>query len=165
MKRIAFAIGSLFGGGAERVVSNWANALVARGYDVSVVVYSRLENEYPVSEDVKIFPIAESQQACNEMSELKRVRYIRKIFKNTNPDVVISFLPIMQIYVRVATIGLNIPRIETIRISPWEANILKTKFSKLWINCFETCNAVILQSNDQKAFFSKDVQKKICCNS
>ncbi len=160
MKHITFAIGSLFGGGAERVVSVWSSALAERGYKVSVILYSRLENEYPISEKVNICPIAETQQACNDMSLLKRCMIIRKTLKKIEPDVVISFLPNMQIYVRMACFGLRIPRIETIRISPWEADILKTKFAKLWLNCFESCNALILQSQDQKSFFSEKVQKK-----
>lgn len=160
MKHIIFAIGSLFGGGAERVVSTWASALSEKGYKVSIVLFSRLENEYPVNEKVEIIPIAESQQACNDMSVLKRIGFIRNTLKRITPDVVISFLPIMQVYVRIATIGLRIPRVETIRISPWNASILKTKFSKLWLNCFKTSKAVILQSNDQKPFFTEKVQKK-----
>ena len=160
MKHITFAIGSLFGGGAERVVSVWSSALAERGYEVSIILYSRLDNEYPVSDKVKVYPIAESTKACDEMSILKRVSLFRKTLKSLKPDVVISFLPIVQVYVRVASIGLNIPRIETIRNSPWEVDILKTKFAKLWLNCFETCKALILQSKDQKPFFSQKVQKK-----
>lgn len=160
MKHVTFAIGSLFGGGAERVVSVWASALAEKGYKVSVIVYSRLDNEYPVNEKVEIFPIAESQAACDEMSILKRVSVIRKTLKKIRPDVMINFLPIMQVYIRIASLGLRIPRIETIRISPWKVEILKTKFAKLWLNCFETCKALILQSEDQKSFFSEKVRNK-----
>ena len=63
-------------------------------------------------------------------------------------------------YMALASIGLHIPRIETIRINPWSAGILKTKFGKLWLWCFDTCKALILQSEDQRAFFKKSVQKK-----
>lgn len=160
MKRITFAIGSLFGGGAERVVSIWASALAEKGYDVSIILYSRLENEYPISEKIKVYPIAESQIACNNMSVLKRIGIIRKIVKTIKPDVMINFLMKIQVYVRIATIGLKVPRIETIRISPWEAEILRTKLGRIWLNCFETSTAVILQSQDQKPFFSHKVQKK-----
>ena len=62
MKHVVFAIGSLFGGGAERVVSVWANALAENGYKVSIVVYSRMENEYPVDKRIDFYPIANSQE-------------------------------------------------------------------------------------------------------
>ena len=94
------------------------------------------------------------------MGILKRVRLFRKSLKSLKPDVIISFLPIMQVYVRIASIGLAIPRIETIRLSPWHTEMIKTKFAKIWINCFESSKAVILQSEDQKSFFSQNVQKK-----
>ena len=45
MKHIVFAIGSLHGGGAERVVSVWASALAEKGYPVSIIIYARHENE------------------------------------------------------------------------------------------------------------------------
>ena len=160
MKHIVFAIGSLFGGGSERVVSVWASALAEKGYRVSVIVYSRLDSEYPISDKVEVYPIAESQRACSDMSVLKRVLAIRKLLRKLNPDVVISFLPIIQVYVRIASLGLRLPRIETIRISPWDTDVLSSKHAKLWFNCFETCSALILQSQDQKAFFSEKVQKK-----
>ena len=160
MKNITFAIGSLFGGGAERVVSVWSSALAEKGYRVSVILYSRLENEYPVSDKVEVHTIAKTQVECNEMPMLKRTLLFRKLLKKLNPDAVISFLPVVQVYVRLASIGLKLPRIETIRISPWEVDIMKTRFSKIWLNCFETCKALILQSKDQKPFFSEKVQKK-----
>ena len=74
MKHILFAIGSLYGGGAERVVSVWASGLAKKGYKVSVLVYSRMEEEYPVDSNVKVYTIAKSQKECNDMSVLKRLK-------------------------------------------------------------------------------------------
>ena len=160
MKHVLFAIGSLRGGGAERVVSVWASALAEKGYDVSVIVYSRQENEYPVHDNVKIYPIATSEKESNDISVFERLKRFRRTLKKMKPDVVISFLPIMQIYVALASVGLRIPRVETVRINPWRAGILKSSYSKLWRWCFNSGNAVILQSEDQKDFFKKSVQEK-----
>ena len=160
MKHIVFAIGSLHGGGAERVVSVWSSALAEKGYKVSVLVYTRLENEYPISEKVEVYPIAESEKACNALSMRQRLARFRKALKELRPDAVISFLPAVQVYVALASIGLRIPRVETIRINPWKTSILNSKFAKIWLWCFKSCRALILQSEDQKPFFSKAVQKK-----
>lgn len=160
MKHIVFAISSLFGGGAERVVSVWSSALAEKGYRVSVLVYSRVENEYPVDTRVNVYPIATSGDECNSMSMIKRLRCFRTILKKINPDVIISFLPVIQVYIALASFGMKIPRIETVRINPWETKILRTKFAKLWKWCFRTCHAVILQSEDQKTFFNLSIQKK-----
>lgn len=160
MKHILFAIGSLYGGGAERVVSVWASSLAQKGYKVSVLVYARGEKEYPIDPGVKVYTVAESTKACNEMSMIERLRSFRKAIKACKPQVIISFLPEVQVYVALASVGLHIPRIETIRNNPWETEVLKTKFAKLWLWCFQSCKTVILQSEDQKPFFKKSVQEK-----
>ena len=160
MKHIVFAIGSLHGGGAERVVSVWSSALAQKGYRVSVLVYARLENEYPIDPLVEVCPIADTEETCNAMSMLTRLKCFRSALKKLKPDVVISFLPVVQVYIALASVGLRIPRVETIRINPWRTGILKSKFAKIWIWCFKTCRALILQSEDQRAFFSSSVQKK-----
>ena len=160
MKSITFAIGSLHGGGAERVVSVWASALVERGYDVSVIVYSRYDDEYPIDSRVKVYPIANSEKECNSFSMVERLKRFRKALKELKTKTVISFLPIIQVYVALASFGLGIKRIETIRINPWLASGGSSWFRKLWLWCFKSGKALILQSEDQRAFFSKSVQKK-----
>ncbi|MBR2722400.1 MAG: glycosyltransferase [Clostridia bacterium] len=160
MKHVVFAIGSLHGGGAERVVSVWSSALAQKGYRVSVLVYSRMENEYPLDESVTVVPIASSMEACDAMSKVQRLRAFRVALKKLKPSVLISFLPEIQVYVALASFGLRIPRVETIRNNPWRVSILGTKFGKLWLWCFKTCRALIVQSEDQKPFFSEAVQKK-----
>lgn len=160
MKHVVFAIGSLHGGGAERVVSVWSSALAQKGYRVSVLVYSRLENEYPIDEHVTVVPIAPTMATCDAMSTVQRLRSFRAALKKLKPNIVISFLPAVQVYIALASIGLRIPRVETIRINPWRTGILKTKFAKPWLWCFKTCDALILQSEDQRPFFKQSVQDK-----
>ena len=160
MKHIVFAIGSLHGGGAERVVSVWSSALAEKGYPVSILVYARVENEYSINEKVNVYPIAESKQACDDLSMIERLKRFRGLLKKIKPDAIISFLPQLQVYVALASVGLRIPRVETIRINPWKASILNTKFAPLWYWCFRSCRALIVQTEDQKPFFRKSVQKK-----
>ena len=161
MKHILFAVGSLYGGGAERVVSVWASGLAKKGYKVSVLVYSRMEEEYPVDSNVKVYTIAKSQKECNDMSILTRLKLFRKKLKEIKPDAVISFLSIIQIYIRLTSIGLHIPRIETVRNNPIEIKKrMNPLYSKIWVNCLKKCSALIIQSEDQKSFFDKKVTDK-----
>ena len=46
MKKVLFAISTLNGGGAERVVSVWSGQLAEMGYDVSIVVFGHTKDEY-----------------------------------------------------------------------------------------------------------------------
>ena len=147
------------GGGAERVVSVWASQLAERGYDVGIFTYRRKEGEYPVSPAVKRLTIVNEKKEYLAMSYFKRYRLIRKTVKDFAPDVVIGFLQNMQVWMAITTIGLKLKRIDTVRISPWHASVGKVVM-QLWKMCFRTGDLTILQSEDQKAFFSKTVQKK-----
>ena len=159
-KHVVFAIGSLHGGGAERVVSVWASMLVDKGYDVSVLVYSRYDDEYSLDPRVKVCAIAPSIKECNKLSMISRLKRFRRAIKELKPDVIISFLPIVQVYVALASIGLGIKRIETIRTNPWLASGSNSWFKKLWFWCFKSCDALILQTEEQRPFFKKNIQKK-----
>ena len=159
MKKILFAITGMGGGGAERVVSVWASQLAEKGYDVGIFTYARNTNEYGVAAKVKRLIIADNIKDYLAMGYFKRYRRMRKIVKEFSPDVVISFLPRMQVWMAAATVGLNVKRIDTVRNSPWHFyNGAITK--QLWKLCFKTGDLTILQSEDQKPFFSKSVQKK-----
>lgn len=160
MKNVVFAIGSLYGGGAERVVSVWASALAEKGYQVSVLLYARCENEYPIDDRVMICPIAAKQQECNAMSIVERLKHFRSALKKLRPDVLISFLPEMQVYMAFASIGLGISRVETIRNNPWKVSVVGTKFEPVWRYCFRSCRAVIVQTEEQKLFFGQAIQRK-----
>lgn len=159
MKRILFAITGLGGGGSERVVSVWASQLAEKGYDVGIFTYARKAGEYKISPKVQRLTLTENIQDYLAMNYLKRYRYMRDSVKAFSPDVVIGFLPRMQVWMAAATVGLKLKRIDTVRNSPWHFyNGAMTK--QLWKLCFRTGDLTILQSEDQKPFFSKAVQKK-----
>ena len=98
-KKITIAIGSLSNGGAERVVSVWAEQLVECGYDVSLLLFVRGEEEYYISSKVKINSITDTSENYALMSPLSRYKRMRNIIKNEDPDYIISFLPNMQLWI------------------------------------------------------------------
>lgn len=159
MKKILFSITGLGGGGAERVVSVWASQLAEKGYDVGIFTFSKGTNDYEVSSKIKRLTLTENIKDYLAMSYIKRYRLMRKTVKDFSPDVVISFLQRMQIWMAAVTVGLRVKRIDTVRISPWHSTVgAATKH--MWKLCFKTGDLTILQSEDQKPFFSKSVQKK-----
>lgn len=159
MKKILFAITGMGGGGAERVVSVWASQLAERGYDVGIFTYARKEGEYAVSPKVQRLTLTENIKDYLAMSYVKRYRLMRKTVKDFAPDVVIGFLQNMQVWMAMVTFGLKVKRVDTVRISPWDFSGEKI-VKWLWKLCFKTGDLTILQSEDQKPFFSKAVQKK-----
>lgn len=160
MKKVLIAITTLSGGGAERVACVWATELVGQGYDVSLLVYGRVENEYPMSDKVKIYTVAESYAKYKELGYVERLKRMRKIVKEVNPDAVINFLPRMQIWMMMATFGRKLRRIETVRISPWYVYRNGSKEKILWHMCFNRANAIIVQTAEQAEYFKKKNRKK-----
>lgn len=158
MKKVLIAITSLHGGGAERVVSVWTRQLFEKGYDVSVLVLSRQENEYPICEGVNVYTVAQNPEQYLKLSFFERFKKMRSFVKNINPDVLINFLPTMQIWMLAVCFGLGIKRIETVRNNPdREASGLK---QKIWKFCLFSSKKVILQTKEQGEFFGKVIQNK-----
>ena len=159
MKKILLTITSLYGGGAERVVSVWSKQLKEKGYDVSILVCARYSGEYKILDSVPIYSVAETHADFCKLSFYQRFKCFRRLIKEISPDVMINFLPKMQIWMMLATMFINVRKIETIRVSPW--NIELGKFEEfLWKRCYDRADAVILQTQQQGEYFTKNVQRK-----
>lgn len=160
--KILIAIGSLSGGGAERVASVWAGQLADCGWDVSILVFARKNDEYPISSKVKIYSCASTIEEYLSKSPIRRFREIRSLVTTICPNYTIAFFHNMRILMMLASFGLRTKRIDTLRISPWSLQ----KSSLSWSNrclsrlSFDTANKIIIQTSDQKPWFSKRNQKK-----
>ena len=90
--KILFVSGNLCDGGAQRVISVVSSELAEKGHDVSLILFSRNEKEYPISEKVKIFALAPNFEDYQKISGLKRIKLIRKLLKEIKPEVAVGFL-------------------------------------------------------------------------
>ena len=160
MRHIVFTISELGGGGAERVVSVWASALAAQGMDVSIVLMHRQEDEYAVDPRVNVVALGETREAYLSMMYPQRLMKLRKTIQGLRPTTLINFLPRMQVMVYIATLGMKLYRIETIRNNPWKIYPSKNWESVIWNRCFEKADRVIVQTSGQRDFFSKKVDEK-----
>lgn len=159
-KKILLAISSLSGGGAERVVSVWSKELAARGYDVSILVFSRVENEYFVPESVRIYSVAPTNGEYLAIPYPKRLTKMRALVKGIAPDCIISFLPTTQIWMMFATLGLGVKRVETLRNNPYRIGLQSPLSKFFWKMCYHSCDSIIIQATDQEPFFSVRDRKK-----
>lgn len=160
LKRILFAVPQLTDGGAERVVSVWANELSAKGYDVSILVASVSNEDYYTNEKVKVIAMAQNLEQYKGMSGGQRYQWLRRFLKEIRPDYIIPFLPAMQVWMMLCSWGLPVRRIETIRVNPWKISVSKGVKKMVWRICFKSCYKIILQASDQAPFFSLREQKK-----
>lgn len=154
------AIHGLAQAGAERVAASWANYLAQHGHEVAVMVYASEENTYDLDQRVRIVPMAASREAYSQLPKVKQLLKMRQLVRQEKPQVIISFLPRMQINMMLATFGLRAKRLETVRNNPWiDRDVGKKRF--LWNLCFRRSSGIIIQIGEQALYFPEKLQKKI----
>lgn len=151
-KKVVFVILSLYGGGAERVVSVLSNALVEDGVSVALVLYGRKEVEYPIDPRVQI-EVLDSQEGKNPVAKhLGYIHEIRTVLEKIQPDVVIPFLagPVFHTYY--ATRGKKYQVFATVRNNPKQYP--SQKWLRLLANhCTRKMDGIIFQTEEQVNFF------------
>ena len=156
--KIGFVIGSLTGGGAERVVSELANSLNEYGCDVSVILIANYKITYNVCKNIKIID-ATCPNAMFGMGRVKRIIVLHKILKNNDFDVVISFTTKVNNIVTIAHMGVktklvlcerNDPRFDPIERS--ERILRRILYQRASGYVFQTCG--------ERDYFNKRIQSK-----
>ena len=160
MKKIMFIIPFLSSGGAERVTSIWSSKLAEMGADIHLLVFYRVENEYPINKEVIIHTITKNKEQYKKLSKFGKVNLLRLKIKSVGPDIVIPFISAVGLMTNIARIGSQTKMIETIRIDPKYSP--KNKVIRLLRNMSVlTSNGCIVQNEEQKNYFPKWSHKKI----
>lgn len=161
MKRVLFVVPFLSGGGAERVVSVWTSELAKLNCDVHLLVFYRLEDEYPLDTKVVIHSIEKNGKIVyDSLTKWQKLKALRQALKEIRPDVVLPFVTHVGIMVSIAKIGLPLKVIETIRIDP-RYSPQKCIFRWLRNISIFFSNRCIVQNITQLNYFPKFMQKKI----
>ena len=101
--RVTCTIPSLTLGGAERNIVRMANSLADRGYDVSLIcLESNKSNFYRVGNKIRTIYANLEQPPKKLLPNIVFQRKIKAAIKETNPDIVISFLDTMNVRVLLA---------------------------------------------------------------
>lgn len=162
-KKILFAIPTLAGGGAERVVSVLSDALIELGYDVAILLEKRVDNEYSINSKVKIYLFDEtySRNKGNKISRIiKRNKIYRRVLKEYKPNYVIPFLVgmVREIYFIAKRMNINV--VGTLRNNPKECSYI---YRKIQDYVLENCTTVYLQTEEQRKFITKKANQKAFC--
>ncbi len=161
-KSIAFYIGSLCMGGAERVIVNLAAYFHSCGYKVTIVTKLQDEDEYPVPEGVTrlLADITGDEISRNRILNLyRRIAKLRRIWKELQPDYIVSFIKKNNFMAITSAMGLRIPVIVSVRSNP--AREYPDKLTRLLVRVlFARAAGVVLQTKQAREFFPKAVRKK-----
>lgn len=161
-KHIAFYIGSLHKGGAERVFVNLADFFRQEGYRVTMVTQYLKEDEYELSEGIKRVISDLTQEELNNSriaNFCKRVIKLHRIWKTEQPDMVLSCIGKNNFMTVVTTMFTQTQSVVSVvgeageeypnRLMRMLANIL-----------FPLASGIILQTERSRYFFNRKIQKK-----
>lgn len=162
--KILLLVSSMHAGGAERVAATLVNAWTDRGDTVTLVpTYSSKGTcFYPVSEAVDLIWLADRAGTRNggPLAAWTRLRALRKLIIEQDPDVVVSFLTNVNVAAILATkvLGkLKAPLIVCERTNP----VVETTTGRVWRHArrwlYPRADMVTVQADDTVGPFAQQV--------
>lgn len=156
--KIAFVVGNLYAGGAERVASLIANRLDADGHEVYIIVIASDKITYNISPNVKIIKCIKKSNVKG-LGFINRVISIREELKNISPDVCISFTVGVNIYAVLANVRLKNRLVLAERNDPhYDPSSKIERFLRRIL--YLQADGYVFQTEGEKSFFSKRIQNK-----
>ncbi|MDY0016289.1 MAG: glycosyltransferase family 4 protein [Candidatus Delongbacteria bacterium] len=153
-------------GGTERVMSVFSNELIKRGHKVTIITVSddKPGSFYQLNPLISINKHNILGRFFNPIAKLlylpAAVIKLRKAILQTKPDMVISYVDILNIMTLMSLSGTEIPVIATEHFSP---GIRKIGFIWEFLRkvCYKKAQAVTVLTPEDKVFFPDELQNKI----
>ena len=168
MNKILFHINSLGKGGAERVVSLLSGEFVKDNMEVVIATEWVEKEEYLISDRIRRIHVGlneKQEQASSLAKQWYRMANLRKAIREEKPDIVLSFCIKANYRATMATAGMKVPVITSVRSDPKIDYVGKKNeiVNKLFFNRAEGC---VFQTEEARSFFDEVLQKKstIICN-
>lgn len=161
--KIILYIDVMYRGGAQRVMSILANYFSSKKFDVVLITdfYSNdNKKEYVLSKDIKRIALQTNNQGNILIKNFTRIINLRRIIKEENPNIILSFLGRPNIRMLLSSIGLKIKKVVSVRNDPikeYGNNIFKRIITNL---IFLLADGYVFQTSDAKEYFLKKIQKK-----
>ncbi|MDO5293779.1 MAG: glycosyltransferase [bacterium] len=159
--KILIVIPTLSSGGTERFASNLANYFSYKDHKVKILKFENKEPFYDLNSDIEVVSVGYSINRKNRIYSImsiainvlyKSTRFVRHIVKNSQPDIVIPFLPQADI-----AVYLSGMRSEKFKIICSERND-PTKRSKVMQiilkKIYRNADILVCQSKKVKEFYN-----------
>ncbi|SEO64005.1 glycosyltransferase [Paenibacillus sp. OV219] len=159
VKKYLFVTNALSFGGAERVVSILASGIAERGYDVHLILYEKVNEEYPISDKVTIHLLPRIDVENRIKYFAKMLAAMRRKISEVDPDVIIPFLPNQVIHFFIASRLMNIPFVATVRNNPFlypDSKSIRTIGKIVAL----LASGIFLQTEEQTGFFPRFAKRK-----
>lgn len=161
-KKIVFYISSMAKAGAQRVILNLTESLLAKGHQVTLVTTAIVENEYDLSKGAVriVSDIQGSEITSSRITNLKnRFCKLRNIWEIEKPDVIVSFIGKNNFMAILTSMGLKIPVVTSVRGEPKE-EYYSFMMEILAKTLMGLSAGIVLQTPDAKEYFPKWMHKK-----
>lgn len=160
MNRDVFIIMNKLGGpgwgGAHRVSAIIANYLVEKGYSVNIIVWDKIQIDYPINDKVKIIDLNIKQNS--ELARIKACLETRKILKKNKEAFVYILMSRIAVDVFLSTLFMKLKIIASERTDP-NSEPKKKIFRIIRNQMFKYMYKTVYQTNDAKLYFPKKAQK------
>lgn len=152
--KISFVTANLNSGGAERVMSLLANEFERKGYEVEIIFLKERIVFYPVNKGVHVIV---ADEECHSTAMWKKMLWLRKYIKNTQPDVVVPFRVSVYCTTILSLLGISVPIVASERIDPHIPDSFWTYLRKLLL---PFVSHLVVQTSYIKSYYPKQIQKK-----
>lgn len=162
--RIAFVITGLLAGGAERVMANLANELVANGHNIRIIVMKKAVTDYKLDSRIE-FVGADALSVNGKNHFFKGLRFYVKNIREYKPDLVVSFLPKTIIISMLCKFLLfkKIPVIACERANPRARKGIVGIFNNI---LFKKADGCAFQTREARDYYNiKDISKVAILNN
>lgn len=156
--KIIFVTNSLGFGGAAKVLSFIANGL-SKKYDVSIINFCTSDTTQKLSKNINIFNIKETN-ILNTNSRYEQIKFIIKVCKEVNPDIIVSFLHVPNMLSVLVGKILRIPVIISERGDPYVT--LKSDYKSKIVHylIYNQADGAVFQTKGAKMAYSKKLRQK-----
>lgn len=158
--KILFYINAIHDGGAERVMVNLAKYFSDTGYE-TILVTSFIDTwEYKIEGNVKRLTLEEKEIKQGRIKRnFSRIVKLRDILKKEKPDVAVSFMAEPNFRLLIASLGLNVKTIVSVRNDPNKEYAGKIgKFVGKWI--LPIADGCVFQTKEAQEWFPERLQRK-----
>ena len=150
--KIVFTISQLGGGGAERVVALLSSKLSELGHDVSLITLYKQEIVYSLNPDVKLIEL--NCKKSRVFGSIQQVNSLHKCYVSENPDVIVSFLPVVNMTAILAKKGVGCKIIVSERNDPYQ-NPRKKVVRVMRDFLYHLSDGFVFQTMDARDYFGK----------
>lgn len=156
---IAFYISNpLVNGGAERVVSNLANAFI-QDDNVAIITPFRAENEYYIDSRIRRFYLDEDVIRWSIPRAVTRIFRLRRYLITNKCQVLFTFLDGAVEYAILSTRITDVKVIVSERNDP--SQYYKTWWQKVWLRTmYNVADAAVFQTQDAQKWFYHSIQHR-----